>query len=213
MSDSPPSQMTRVPTPLIPAVRELSRLHRQGWTPQILSGLQSLISAIDSSIEFSIDINSDSSAIAELTQRIESLEAGFMDINSDSTSIAELTQRIESLEAGFMDINSDSTSIAELTQRIEKLEATVESLPGTEGEKRTSQPPRKAAKKSSSSKKHQPPPPEPLIQSRLAERLGIDTSTLTRRRNRDDFEQWVQSLDPDGFGWEYNWEEKQFYPI
>lgn len=197
MSDSPPSQMTRVPTPLIPAVRELSRLHRQGRTEQILSGLQSLISAIDSSTEFSVDINSDNAAIAKLIQRIEKLEAGLSDINLDSTAIAELTQRIE------------------------KLEGAVESLPRTEGEKLHSQPPRNAVQKSSSphlnkissSKKRQPTPKEPLIQGRLAERLGIDTSTITRRRKRDDFKPWVQSLDPDGWVWEYDWVEKRFYPV
>ncbi|MBD1832609.1 hypothetical protein H6F61_07840 [Cyanobacteria bacterium FACHB-472] len=197
MSDSPPSQMTRVPTPLIPAVRELSRLHRQGRTDQILSGLQSLISAIDSSTEVSVDIN------------------------SGSTGIAELNQRIKKLEAGLSDIKFDSNEISKLTQRIEKLEAAVKSLPRTDGKKLHSQPPRKAAQKSSSphlnkissSKKRQSTPKEPLIQGRLAERLGIDTSTITRRRKRDDFKQWVQNLDPDGWAWEYDWEEKRFYPV
>lgn len=222
MSDSPPSQMTRVPTPLIPAVRELSRLHRQGRTPQILSGLQSLISAIDSSSEFSTDINldinyalnPDSTAIAELTQRIENLEAGIGDINSDSTATAKLRERLSSLE-------TELRKLGELREMVFELAATVESLPQTEGGKRNSQPSSKTAqksnpphsKKSKESQKHQPPPPEPLIQSRLAERLGIDTSTLTRRRNRDDFGQWVQSLDPDGLRWEYDWDEKRFYPV
>ncbi|MBD1833335.1 hypothetical protein H6F61_11765 [Cyanobacteria bacterium FACHB-472] len=197
MSDSPPSQMTRVPTPLIPAVRELARLHRQGRTEQILSGLQSLISAIDNSTEVSIDIN------------------------SGSTGIAELNQRIKKLEVGLSDIKFDNTGIAELNQRIEKLEAAVKSLPRTDGKKLPSQPPRKAAQKSSSphlnksssSKKRQSTPKEPLIQARLAERLGVDTSTITRRRKRHDFKQWVQSVDPDGCVWEYDWEEKIFYPI
>ncbi|MEP0755722.1 hypothetical protein NDA03_26425 [Trichocoleus sp. Lan] len=214
MSDSPPSQMTRVPTPLIPAVRELSRLHRQGRTPQILSGLQSLISAIDSNIEFNPAIEIDSTAIAELTQRIENLEAEMGDINPDSTAIAKLRERLSSLE-------TELRKLGELREMVVELAAAVESLPRTEGEKRSSQLSSKTAqksnpphsKKSSSSQKRQSPPSEPLIQGRLAERLGIDTSTLTRRRKRDDFGQWVQSLDPDGWGWEYDWDEKQFYPI
>ena len=50
MSDeNKPSEMIRVPTPLIPAVRELSRLHRQGRTSEVLQGLDELILALDSS--------------------------------------------------------------------------------------------------------------------------------------------------------------------
>lgn len=187
MPDSPPSQMTRVPTPLIPAVRELSRLHRQGRTPQILKGLQSLISAIDSNTSFNPDlsyaINLDSTAIAELTGRIEKLEMVIADINTDNTAIAKVTERLSSLETELRKLVEPATL--------------VELLPQTEGAKRS----------------RKPTPPEPLIQSRLAERLGVDTSTLTRRRERDDFRQWVQNLDPDGIGWEYNCEEQQFYPV
>jgi hypothetical protein len=63
MSDDPPSRMIRVPTPLVDAVRELSRLHRQGRTKAVLEGIQKLITAIDSdtlsiSIAFRYDIKS-----------------------------------------------------------------------------------------------------------------------------------------------------------
>ena len=48
MSDStPPSQMLRVPSALVDAVKELSRLHR-GYTSAVLTGLQQLIASIDS---------------------------------------------------------------------------------------------------------------------------------------------------------------------
>lgn len=47
-STTPASQMIRVPTPLIDAVKELSRLHRQGHTRAVLSRLQHLIADIDS---------------------------------------------------------------------------------------------------------------------------------------------------------------------
>ncbi len=42
-----PSKMIRVPTPLIEAVKELSRLHRQGRTKAVLEGVEKLIAAID----------------------------------------------------------------------------------------------------------------------------------------------------------------------
>ncbi|MBD1905589.1 hypothetical protein NDI37_27075 [Funiculus sociatus GB2-A5] len=132
---------------------------------------------------------------------------------SDNTTIAKLIQKIKKLEAGLSDINFDSNEISKLSQRIEKLEAAVESLPQTEGEKLRSQPPRNAAKKSSSPKKRQSIQPEPLIQSRLAERLGIHPSTITRRRDRDDFKAWGQHLDPEGWAWEYSWEDQTYYPV
>lgn len=53
-----PSQMIRVPTPLIDSVKQLSQLHRKGHTRLILSKLQQLISDVDSSGD-SVDSNSD----------------------------------------------------------------------------------------------------------------------------------------------------------
>lgn len=78
MSDapSPPSQMLRVPTPLVDAVKELSRLHRRGYTHAVLSGLQHLITDIDSKAD-SVAIpagRSDAEVITELIARVERLE-------------------------------------------------------------------------------------------------------------------------------------------
>ncbi|BAZ36870.1 hypothetical protein NIES4101_27900 (plasmid) [Calothrix sp. NIES-4101] len=46
--NTPPSQMIRVPTALIPAVKELSRLHREGHTTSLQQALSDLILAFDS---------------------------------------------------------------------------------------------------------------------------------------------------------------------
>jgi hypothetical protein len=46
----PASRMVRVPTVLIPAVGELSRLHRAGQTTRLLQGLQALLADLDSSV-------------------------------------------------------------------------------------------------------------------------------------------------------------------
>ncbi|MCC5605216.1 hypothetical protein [Nostoc favosum] len=43
-----PSEMIRVPTALIPVVRELSKLHREGHTIALLQGLEELLSGFDS---------------------------------------------------------------------------------------------------------------------------------------------------------------------
>lgn len=83
-STTPASQMIRVPTVLIDAVKELSRLHRQGHTRSVLAGLQQLIAAVDST-----DSISDSNvAISDSTT----------DSNADSNMIAQLiSEQLESM--------------------------------------------------------------------------------------------------------------------
>ena len=48
---TPPSEMIRVPTPLIPVVRHLAKIHRDGHTTALLQGLQELIAQFDSSVK------------------------------------------------------------------------------------------------------------------------------------------------------------------
>ncbi|WP_225977640.1 hypothetical protein [Nostoc sp. CENA543] len=62
--------MLRVPVALKEAVRELSRLHRQGRTYEVLQGIQDLVSSLDSSA----DIDSNAS-IQQLSQRVAELES------------------------------------------------------------------------------------------------------------------------------------------
>ena len=71
---SPPSEMIRVPTALIPAVRELSKLHREGHTIALLQGLEELISTFDSKID--IDVAPSSKLVLQLEEKLETkLEA------------------------------------------------------------------------------------------------------------------------------------------
>lgn len=71
---TPPSEMIRVPTALIPVVRELSRLHRQGHTIALQQGLEELISKFDSNVD--IDVAKDSKLVLQLEEKLETkLEA------------------------------------------------------------------------------------------------------------------------------------------
>ncbi|MBE8988039.1 hypothetical protein [Nostoc sp. LEGE 12450] len=71
---TPPSEMIRVPTALIPVVRELSRLHRQGHTIALLQGLEELLSKFDSNID--IDVAPSSKSVLQLEKKLETkLEA------------------------------------------------------------------------------------------------------------------------------------------
>ncbi|NJN58464.1 MAG: hypothetical protein HC879_13670 [Leptolyngbyaceae cyanobacterium SL_5_9] len=47
--------------------------------------------------------------------------------------------------------------------------------------------------------------PEGYLSSyQLAQRLGVSASTVRRRKVRDDFSAWTQSLDPEGIAWAYS---------
>jgi hypothetical protein len=47
--------------------------------------------------------------------------------------------------------------------------------------------------------------PEGYLSSyQLAQRLGVSASTVRRRKIRDDFSTWTQSLDPEGIAWAYS---------
>lgn len=71
---SPPSEMIRVPSALIGAVRQLSKLHREGHTIALLQGLEELISQFDSNPD--IDVAPSSKSIKQLEEKLETkLEA------------------------------------------------------------------------------------------------------------------------------------------
>ncbi|MCL1475635.1 hypothetical protein [Argonema antarcticum] len=52
-----------------------------------------------------------------------------------------------------------------------------------------------------------------LIQSELARRLDVHSSTVLKRRDDSDFPQWSRSRDPEGIAWEYSPDTREFYPI
>jgi hypothetical protein len=52
-----------------------------------------------------------------------------------------------------------------------------------------------------------------LIQSELAKRLNVYSSTVYKRRNDPDFSEWTRSRDPDGIAWAYSRKTKEFFPL
>ena len=52
-----------------------------------------------------------------------------------------------------------------------------------------------------------------LIQSELAKRLNVYSSTVYKRRNDPDFAEWSRSRDPDGIAWSYSRKSKEFFPV
>ncbi|MDJ0674438.1 MAG: hypothetical protein QNJ36_03385 [Calothrix sp. MO_167.B42] len=51
-----------------------------------------------------------------------------------------------------------------------------------------------------------------LIQSELAKRLNVYSSTVYKRRNDPDCPQWSRNRDPDGVAWVYSPSTKEFFP-
>ncbi len=52
-----------------------------------------------------------------------------------------------------------------------------------------------------------------LIQSELAKRLNVYSSTVYKRRNDPEFPEWSRSKDPDGIAWTYSEKTKEFFPV
>ncbi|MDZ8222995.1 MULTISPECIES: hypothetical protein [unclassified Nostoc] len=52
-----------------------------------------------------------------------------------------------------------------------------------------------------------------LIQSELAKRLNVYSSTVYKRRNDPEFPEWSRSRDPDGIAWSFSEKTKEFFPV
>ncbi|MBD2358933.1 hypothetical protein H6G41_30775 [Tolypothrix sp. FACHB-123] len=81
---SPPSEMVRVPTALIPVVRELSRLHRQGHTIALLQALEELVCQFDN--------NNDINIPGKLSDKLDNLESHL------DTKLEAITKKLEQME-------------------------------------------------------------------------------------------------------------------
>lgn len=60
---------------------------------------------------------------------------------------------------------------------------------------------------------HQQSAPQSLIQSELAKRLDVHSSTVYKRRDDPDFAEWSRSRDPQGVAWQYSPDTKHFSPL
>jgi heavy metal translocating P-type ATPase len=58
-----------------------------------------------------------------------------------------------------------------------------------------------------------PPVPEALIQKALAERLGVSSQTISRRKRQSTFAEWSRRQDPDRVAWCYDRGERLFHPV
>jgi hypothetical protein len=218
MTDEPVSQMIRIPTPLVDAIRKLARLHRAGRTKAVLEGIERLVVAIDS--ETDIDIASVSETISRLSERLDRLEAPQLDSSAD-IDIASVTHSIsERLEKVENDINSLALTIADLNVRVSDLEgvgdigyavSSIAELEASEAPldirldiEATAETANQDDITTDVEQIAELQPPPPLTQSALARRLGCSDKVIEKHRkqgSKENFAVWSRDLDPEGWAW------------
>jgi hypothetical protein len=52
-----------------------------------------------------------------------------------------------------------------------------------------------------------------ILQSDLAKRLDVHSSTIYKRRSEPNFTDWTRNRDPDGTGWGYSVDSKEYYRV
>lgn len=197
MSDeNKPSEMIRVPTPLIPAVRELSRLHRQGLSSEVLHSLDELILALDSN---SRSANSTSQTILAICERLDNLE---LRLSGDISSDASSNQHLADLE---QKINSINNRLAQFAEVIMQLQSNI-----------NNQPRRGKSYYGNSYNQGQPVKFQPITEESLASRLGGTPETIRKERESQPaplFFAWSKRKDTSGIGWEFNQKTGLYHPI
>ncbi|MUG93287.1 hypothetical protein F7734_12945 [Scytonema sp. UIC 10036] len=188
--------MLRVPTVLIPVVKELARLHREGLTIALLQGLQELIANLDSNSD--IDFGTDSE-VKQLALRVEELESRLADSNrdTDNQSSAKLEKSLGSLE--------------------QKLEAVTLKLAILESAVVQKQYGQRKAYRTPYNNPYVPQALElqPFTEENLARRLAVDVSTLIKQRkslSESEFEKWSRGRDTSKTGWRYK-DDGLYHPI
>lgn len=103
----------RVPAALIQIVKDLSRLHRAGYTSAIVSGAKKLIAAVDSKASadnIKFDTRSNVEAIAQLTEQVKRLE---QKVGSTAQSDRQFLNQWES------DIESRQEQVADMREMVQ----------------------------------------------------------------------------------------------
>lgn len=199
MSDeNKPSEMIRVPTPLIPAVRELSRLHRQGRTSEVLQCLDELILGLDSSSDCTY--NARSQAIGTIYERLDNLESQLL--GEEPRNETDSTKRLASLE---QKIDFITTRMAQFAEAIILLQNNL-----------NNQPRRNKSYYNNSYYQGQTVKIQPLTEDNLAKRLGVNVETVRFERSSQPpplFVGWSKRKDSSGIGWEFNTDTGLYHPV
>jgi hypothetical protein len=212
-NEEKPSQMVRVPTPLIDAVRSLSRLHRQGRSTEVLSGLDNLIKTLDSDSGSNEAYNSvseiwdtrfeslrDTPAGSGCCHRLDNLESQLP--GSENSDKVPSPERLKDLEQKIDSINNRLTQFAEA---IMQLQSNI-----------NNQPRRSKPYYSNSYNQGQPVRIQPIPLYSLASRLGMTPESLRKEKDSQPaalFFAWSKRKDTSGIGWEFNEKTNLYHPV
>ena len=95
---TPPSEMIRVPTVLIPVVRNLAKIHRDGHTTALLQGLQELITQFDSSVKLEV-----TDELQQVEEKLGELETHLCQQDQQVDSkIEALNKQLEKIEKAIV---------------------------------------------------------------------------------------------------------------
>jgi hypothetical protein len=95
---TPPSEMIRVPTVLIPVVRNLAKIHRDGHTTALLQGLQELITQFDSSVKLEV-----TDELQQVEEKLGELETHLCQQDQQVDSkIEALSKQLEKIERAIV---------------------------------------------------------------------------------------------------------------
>jgi septal ring factor EnvC (AmiA/AmiB activator) len=197
VDENKPSQMIRVPTPLIPVVRELSRLHRAGRTAEVLQCLDKLILALDNSSDSTY--NATSQTLSAIYERLDNLESQLLGEEprngTDSTKrLADLEQKIEGM----------TTRMAQFAEAIILLQNNLNNQP------------KRNKSYNNSYYQGQTVKIQPLTEENLAKRLGVNAETVRKERSSQPpplFVGWSKRKDSSGIGWEFNAHTGLYHPV
>ena len=197
VDENKPSAMVRVPTPLIPAVRELSRLHRQGRTSEVLHSLDELILALDNSSDSTN--NATSKTLGAICSRLDSLESQLL--GEEPRNGTDSTKRLASLE---QKIEGMTTRMAQFAEAIIQIQNNLNNQP------------RRNKSYNNSYYQGQTVKIQPLTEDNLAKRLGVNVETVRKERSSQPpplFVGWSKRKDTSGIGWEFNAHTGLYHPV
>ncbi|MBW4567200.1 MAG: hypothetical protein KME31_04025 [Tolypothrix carrinoi HA7290-LM1] len=197
VDDNKPSAMVRVPTPLIPAVRELSRLHRQGRTSEVLQGLDELILALDNSSDSTY--NATSQTVGAIYERLDNLESQLLGEEPRNETLE--TKRLVDLE---QKIDFITTRMAQFADAIIQIQTGLNNQP------------KRNKSYNNSYYQGQSVKIQPLTEDNLAKRLGVNVETVRKERSSQPpplFVGWSKRKDSSGIGWEFNEKTGLYHPV
>ena len=187
VNKTPPSEMIRVPTVLIPVVRNLAKIHRDGHTTALLQGLQELITQFDSSVKL------------EVTDELQQVEEKLGELE---THLCQQDQQVDS-------------KIEALSKQLEKIEKAIASLAaGIASGKYSGGNSRQ--RYSRYQYQQQPVEIKSFAPENLAQRLGVTQKSLTTERetkSEQEFISWSRNRDPMSLGWKFQVSDGLYYPV